>query len=307
MTCEESCILCPLSQLYKINHSYYHGLCKVHSHDQAKILRCIHCESNIPMIFLQDFICILCIKPLDDSEKNYGKSVCMACLNINISMGFAIIKTPVSSCEYCLKTPEILMYSISCTHFICQDCLKNQISCPLCVLKHFGSSISEEYSMVNEESRESKHKKLCVSEKKPKTPYVIRYRRKLNFETDKVRRSYNPNYNTVIPQRTKLNPTDSESSLENSIDDTKNKTSSLDDSEKIMNRKKLYAISSEDNTSKTMGNISDRYIQDTYANNNSKLEHSEQDEARISENSLASSGSVMKSILSKLCPCFINN
>lgn len=305
MTCEESCILCPLSQLYKINYGYYHGLCKIHSQNQSKILRCLYCESIVPMLFLQDFICILCAKPLDEAEKNYGKSVCGECLNLNKSQGFAIIKAPVSNCDYCLKTPDILMYSISCKHFICQDCLKNQISCPLCILKHFGSPVSEEYSMVDEESKESRYKKICGSEKKPKSPYVIKYRRKLDFDMEKVRKSYNPHYNTVVPQRININPNDSEGSLEKSIDNDKKRTNFRIDLEKKTHIKNEIAQSSDDDNSIILHNKSDRYTQDTSANNNnSKLDHSSiRDEARRGED-ISTTRVLMKRVLSKLCPCF---
>ncbi|OMJ83652.1 hypothetical protein SteCoe_15379 [Stentor coeruleus] len=303
MTCEESCMLCSLSQLYKINHSNYHGLCKSHSQNQLKTIRCIHCESLVPMLFLQDFICILCDKLLDDSEKNYGKSVCKSCLNINKSQGFVVIKTQVSNCDYCLKTPDILMYSISCKHFICQECLKNQISCPLCVLKHFGSPVSDENSILDEENKRPKNKKSGTCEKKSKSPFVIKYSRKLDFDIEKMRKSYNPSYNTVVPHAVNINPTDSEDSEENSVDDTRNKKGSMFDLDKIMNIKRNIDINSEGDSSIILPSKSNGYTQDTSTNNNSKFDHSVHDDARVGENK-STAKVFMKKVLRKICPCF---
>jgi hypothetical protein len=157
--------------------------------------------------------------------------------------------------------------------------------------------------MLEEESKESRYRKNCGSEKKPRVPFVIKYRRKLDFDTNNVRKSYNSHYNTVVPQSININPTDSEGSLENSIDSDKKKVSFKGDLEKTSHVKKGNVQESDEDNSIILHNKSDRYTQDTSANNNSKLDHSVRNEDRRNED-LSKTRVMMTKILSKLCPCF---
>lgn len=308
MTCEHSCMSCSLSQLYKVNYSAHHGLCKLHETNPPSILQCIHCESNVPILILQEFKCILCEKTLEEHEKQNMKSVCSSCLTMGESQFFALAQSHVSNCNYCLKVPDNLMYSVSCKHFICEECLQKKNSCPLCVLKLLETPKTDRNSeYVGGYGGGGKYKKAPLSGKKPKGSSPIKYRRADWNQDLNGRKPYNVCSNIVFPEKSRFSPTDSEDpirGLKIMEDSWRSKHDYLPGSESKTEDESKIASSDRDDNSVIISIKNEGKNQETSVYNSSKFDHTELDERRNETISSSSRARVVLKIICKACPCF---
>ncbi|OMJ83710.1 hypothetical protein SteCoe_14378 [Stentor coeruleus] len=307
MTCDQTCMSCNLSQLYKVNYSTHHGLCKLHETFPPNILQCIHCKSNVPILILQEFKCILCEKSLEETEKQNLKSVCSNCLTMNETQFFALAQSRISNCNYCLKIPDNLMYSVNCKHFICEECLLKKNSCPLCVLKLLETPKTDKNLDYVGGYGNGEYKKAPLSGKKPKGSSPIKYRRNDWNQDLNGRKPYNVCTNIVYPDKSRFSPTDSEDPIKGfkiMEESWKSKHDRIPGSESKTEDESKIVSSDRDDNSVIISIKNEGKNQETSVYTCSKFDHTENDERRNEVISSTSRTRVVLKIICRACPCF---
>ncbi|OMJ83720.1 hypothetical protein SteCoe_15329 [Stentor coeruleus] len=125
MDCEQLCMSCSFTQLFKVNYAYYHGLCEDHKNLKESTLKCIYCQSIIPILFLSEIKpCTNCFMHSQRVFKNCSHNACENCYQNECSKCSNL-------CNFCLKSVGIKFKS--CSHLLCNDCLlDSKLVCSLC-------------------------------------------------------------------------------------------------------------------------------------------------------------------------------
>lgn len=157
MDCELVCMICKGMQDYKVNLSYYHGLCKIHRFTQDQLIKCEHCSSLVPKLFISAFSrCVNCSRFSKNVYKYCNHNACDTCFTS---------PCPLCSnlCDFCISFKGKILEN--CNHLICSNCFdENGMLCPLCKKPDedsFGICDYCNKSVISKDSQKCKHR-ICV-------------------------------------------------------------------------------------------------------------------------------------------------
>ena len=145
MSCESDCLLCEQPQVFKVNFSGIHGLCKNCNKTISKVLQCRICQSSVPILKIKPILlsCSLCKSDCQVSLSQCIHTICKKCSDLKCQL------CSKDLCDICLTHQKTLLKN--CGHQICKLCmiksLENNLdfedlneNCPICFVSDIISS-----------------------------------------------------------------------------------------------------------------------------------------------------------------------
>ena len=158
MSCESDCLLCEQPQVFKVNFSGIHGLCKNCNKTISKDLQCRICQSSVPILKIKPILlsCSLCKSDCQVSLSQCIHTICKKCSDLKCQL------CSKDLCDICLTHQKTLLKN--CGHQICKLCmiksLENNLNfedlnenCPICFVSN--KNICTNLSLVGQQNSNS--------------------------------------------------------------------------------------------------------------------------------------------------------